>query len=488
MSALAVNEVLYDVIEIIPKYSEILNILQEIKYNSRKKKQIKLHGRLYNLLNEIKEQNIECAYELIMKHIPKQLPKGSDNSYSREVSALESAIAAGRNATANAYYTLCIQICSVMNLDIAIEVYNSMPEVDRHKRHILPIYKEIIKKGNKDIALTFLKENMDSYKLDEDDFFPIFCLENAEEIFTIMKRHCVMCTDRWVNLKEFNIVDNLDKIKYKFELNDEQSKSITETLIKDSYPKPDFKKLDETLTCSEDIPKEDLIHITEIAKKAADDTCLAFSEFLHLSCESPEVQSKINSTGQNLIKLIRQQQNIGKKFIRKKYDVFIDGANILYFHPGNHKKDKIIDFETFNFLKIIYEQLIDEGYNPLIILHSRHKFNNKSNDKIQNLLDNLPIYYTPNNINDDLFLLYSVLFVRGSYLVTNDRLRDHINKFEKEEKKLIEKWIEEYVIRYDIMDNCFNLTKPSNYTLEVQKYDDTWYLPINTESWLSIKL
>ena len=105
-----------------------------------------------------------------------------------------------------------------------------------------------------------------------------------------------------------------------------------------------------------------------------------------------------------------------------KFKAIIDAGNILHGRNGIITKESLLDLEN-----IINQTKINIG-NPLIIIHCRH-FKNKNINNIF-LRTNTIFYKTPYNFNDDIFIMW--FFVKlhcDPYIISNDKFRDHIFKF-----------------------------------------------------------
>ena len=180
-----------------------------------------------------------------------------------------------------------------------------------------------------------------------------------------------------------------------------------------------------------------------------------------------------------------------KKIHKNKYDAFIDGNNILFYI------DRAITLNSFIRLKSVYNE-ISKTHKPLITLHRRHKdFLNKtlkgSNfTKAMKILDSLKksIFYTPYKMNDDWFFIWAGITINNSLVVTNDLLRDHINKISEENiiSNTLFRWISDYVIRYEFPNSRnpedSTLTYPDEISFKIQQNNGVWHLPINKEKWI----
>jgi len=98
------------------------------------------------------------------------------------------------------------------------------------------------------------------------------------------------------------------------------------------------------------------------------------------------------------------------------FNIIIDGGNIGFLNAKNSGEINI------NFLKSIINEIINKTNNyVLLIIHNRHQ------SKIKQLKINnkfLKIFFTPSNLNDDLFWLYATIFSKA-YILTNDQCRDN---------------------------------------------------------------
>jgi len=129
----------------------------------------------------------------------------------------------------------------------------------------------------------------------------------------------------------------------------------------------------------------------------------------------------------------KEIKNIDNFCKNKNYNVFIDGANIMFYYK------RTINSDSYKRLNNIYLHIKKMGYNPLIILHKKHK---------NEIFKNMDIYYTPYGMNDDCFFLWMGLNTQNSYVISNDKLTDHIFKISNEEifYNTLLKWITNSVI------------------------------------------
>jgi hypothetical protein len=116
------------------------------------------------------------------------------------------------------------------------------------------------------------------------------------------------------------------------------------------------------------------------------------------------------------------------------FDIVIDGANLGYINTKNNDINIKLIQSTIN------EIILKSNKKILLIIHQRHI------NKIKHLSfhENVTIYATPNNVNDDLFWLYASIYCK-CFILSNDQSRDHgyMVSYQVE----IKKWISAYQIK-----------------------------------------
>ena len=122
----------------------------------------------------------------------------------------------------------------------------------------------------------------------------------------------------------------------------------------------------------------------------------------------------------------------------------IDGANIGFFKKGTDS-GKVLDYKQ---IKIFIEKAIQQGYKPLLVLHSRH---NNGNEVLREIIKICPNhYFTPKGMDDDIFWLYASLMKSNCNLLTNDELRNHLFYMDLGEKFI--NWKKYNRITYDLKE------------------------------------
>jgi hypothetical protein len=161
--------------------------------------------------------------------------------------------------------------------------------------------------------------------------------------------------------------------------------------------------------------------------------------------------------------------------------VIIDAGNILHNRQGNITQQSLIDLEN-----IIINVITNIG-TPLIIIHSKHF---KTHPELINIFTRTGVIYyrTPYNINDDLFIMWFFLKYNCTpYIISNDKYRDHIFKFNTLSKNQsnipnndlntfqFKNIIKQQTLQYNTLLN--EIQKPVNWSFCIQLIDNNIYIP-----------
>ena len=333
----------------------------------------------------------------------------------------------------NSYIALLIKVYSINQMTSkAISTYLKIPEEDRKKRFIIVIYNELAKVDKIAAFKLLFNEIYNKFVITEEDIQKIYNEDFLEDIFQIM-------SDNEIIIEDINFI---------------QSKGKKVDIVENKCS-----------CCNQELKK------------------------FNLSIE--EVESlKNNLRVEYLSKL--QNQTVGINEIKKldlylkrsKFDIFVDGNNILFF------RDREVNIDSYRRLEIIYNYL-QASNKPLFFIHQRHKNNIKKLGKYSKeafaIINRLPIYFTPYKMNDDWFFIWAGISNPKTYVVTNDLLRDHIFKISDENiiSNTLSNWINNYVIRYELIDGRYELRYPKEYSIKVQKIGDIWHIPTTT-GWICI--
>jgi proteinaceous RNase P len=147
-------------------------------------------------------------------------------------------------------------------------------------------------------------------------------------------------------------------------------------------------------------------------------------------------------------------ENMINNFI---YDIVIDGANLGFSDTKDNELNvKLIINTITNIIDIT-------GYKILLILNQRHfkKFNKFKFDDIY--INNIKLYYTPFNVNDDLYWFYAGL-IRMTPIITNDQIRDHSYMIGYQNE--IRQWMNIYQIKLDEITKINNTLNDGIYINE----------------------
>lgn len=183
-------------------------------------------------------------------------------------------------------------------------------------------------------------------------------------------------------------------------------------------------------------------------------------------------------------RIISELNNI---FTQINFNIILDVGNILHSRSG-----KITNTSLNDLLKIIQICRLWIGH-PLLIVHQRHI--REIPGLLQLIKKNEVVYYaTPYNYNDDLFILWFFLkSCTRSFILSNDKYRDHVFKFET--SKTAESqirlsqfyhYLKQQIIRYDIVNNTID--DIPIYSRCIQKIDNKIFIPHVSGKFLQVIL
>lgn len=161
--------------------------------------------------------------------------------------------------------------------------------------------------------------------------------------------------------------------------------------------------------------------------------------------------------------------------INPNIKAIIDGGSVIHTHYGMITSNSLIDL--INIISKTYEKIGE----PIVIIHKRHL------KTIPNLLQklkehNVNYHFTPPNINDDLFIInYFLALKTKAFIITNDKFRDHIFKYEKLN----------YIIRQQILNfscNNYILQEKPTFSNCIQVIGTDIYIPIQSEEGKFMKI
>lgn len=161
----------------------------------------------------------------------------------------------------------------------------------------------------------------------------------------------------------------------------------------------------------------------------------------------------------------------------KNVNAIIDGGNVLHARTGSIGTNSLIDLE--NLIELVNKKV----GNPLLVIHRRHL---KTYPKLINYLNRIKVsyYLTPYGMNDDIFILWFFLhFGTISYIISNDKYRDHIFKFETSKKNILIKndfsqfnyVLNQQTLKYNLVQLVID-SVPC-YSKCIQQVNDRIYIP-----------
>jgi hypothetical protein len=185
---------------------------------------------------------------------------------------------------------------------------------------------------------------------------------------------------------------------------------------------------------------------------------------------------------ENILDCIQSLINI-KFNIKQNYNAIIDGGSVLHSNKG------VITMNSFNELIMLTNLAKEKCGKVLVVIHRRHikTFPNLESEFKKNDID---YFLTPHKMNDDLFILNFFLMMKTkTYIITNDKFRDHIFNFEKSHQSIInicmfKDVIMQQTLSYNI--NTINIKPKISYC--IQKYKDNIIVPHINGDFIYIKI
>jgi hypothetical protein len=167
-----------------------------------------------------------------------------------------------------------------------------------------------------------------------------------------------------------------------------------------------------------------------------------------------------------------------KNFGMENFKTIIDGGSVIHNRGGVIRNTSIMDLVN----------ITNMCENPVVVIHERHKKTIKMLEHtfIQN---NINYYFTPTHFNDDVFILWFFLKNVGSYIVSNDKYRDHIFTFETKGKNTNSQF--NHILSQQTLEfNCIKMwlqDKPK-YSKCIQKINNMLYVPHVSGKFIEINL
>lgn len=202
---------------------------------------------------------------------------------------------------------------------------------------------------------------------------------------------------------------------------------------------------------------------------------------------SPKIKTSVKKIIDNKLgKFLFSLEHFMEKNKNKNFMAIIDAGNILHSRDGQVSDKSIEDFIN------IVNKTIELIGLPIIIIHRKHIM---SHNKILNFLNenSLAYYYTPYDMNDDVFVLWFFIMSNGKLnLISNDKFRDHIHKYMEQDKNinihthLLKNIISEQTLNFNVKTGF--LQNPNKYSNCIQQIDNHIYVPHSSGKFIKIKL
>lgn len=167
-----------------------------------------------------------------------------------------------------------------------------------------------------------------------------------------------------------------------------------------------------------------------------------------------------------------------KNFGMRKFKTIIDGGSVIHNRGGVIRNTSMMDLMNIT-------NMCEE---PIIVIHERHKKTIKHLEQIF-VQKNINYYFTPTHFNDDVFILWFFLKNIGSYIVSNDKYRDHIFTLETKTKNTNSQFnhiLSQQTLEFNCIKNWIQ-NKPT-YSKCIQKINSMLYVPHVSGKFIEINL
>jgi hypothetical protein len=169
---------------------------------------------------------------------------------------------------------------------------------------------------------------------------------------------------------------------------------------------------------------------------------------------------------------------IERNFGIKDFKTIIDGGSVIHNRGGMIRSTSIMDLMN----------ITNMCEKPIIVIHERHKKTIKMLEHVF-IQNNINYYFTPTHFNDDVFILWFFLKNAGSYIVSNDKYRDHIFTLETKGKNTNSQF--NHILSQQTLEfNCIKkwLQDKPKYSKCIQKINNMLYVPHVSGKFIEINL
>jgi len=209
------------------------------------------------------------------------------------------------------------------------------------------------------------------------------------------------------------------------------------------------------------------------------------------SVDLTEEQRERLASGIKKLAMEREKKDNFEKFTTWSEDngpitTFVDGANVALY--GQNFQDGGFNFVQLDKMMRHVAAEQSEGQKPpLLVLHVVRTLKGPANEQrnkqiIKKWQENNWLWTTPGGSNDDWYWLYGAVKAgEGSFLITNDEMRDHIFQM-LPEPELFYRWKDRHQVRFRYDRGQPVCMYPLPYSQCVQHLaDGSWYFPIKNE-------
>ena len=167
-----------------------------------------------------------------------------------------------------------------------------------------------------------------------------------------------------------------------------------------------------------------------------------------------------------------------RNFGMKDFKTIIDGGSVIHNRGGMIRSTSMMDLMN----------ITNMCEKPIVVIHERHKKTIKILEHVF-IQNNINYYFTPTHFNDDVFILWFFLKNIGSYIVSNDKYRDHIFTLETKGKNTNSQF--NHILSQQTLEfNCIKrwLQDKPTYSKCIQKINSMLYVPHVSGKFIEINL
>ena len=169
---------------------------------------------------------------------------------------------------------------------------------------------------------------------------------------------------------------------------------------------------------------------------------------------------------------------LDKNYGIKNFKTIIDGGSVIHNRGGVIRNTSITDLVS----------IVIQCDDPIVVIHERHTKTIKMLEQVF-VQNNINYYFTPTHFNDDVFILWFFLKNVNSFIVSNDKYRDHIFNLITKGKNTNSQF-NHILSQQTLQFNCIKkwIQNKPTYSNCIQKMKDKLYIPHVSGKFIEINL